>query len=514
MTAEASEETATEPQPKQARSGLGYWMRRVLTECDTVGAEMSVDAVHDLRVALRRCRSMADVMLELDPNPAWREMRKAGKRLFQRMGEVRDAQVMAGWVRNLAPADDPVRVRMQALLAAREQECTLRAQRSLERFPRKQWRARAGTLGKRARRVRVDGPVFQLLALDRWTAAYELHRRALRSRSQVSYHRLRIALKRLRYTVENFLPRLHEQWGKDLKKAQDLLGEVHDLDVLGGELRQTGTLFDAAARARWRAWINQARETRLAKYREQMTGKESRWAVWRAGLPQGKPLEAAAMAKLAAYAVYLDPEIAHARRVARLALRLSSGLRKAGVGAGVRDLRGQRILRAAALLHDVGLAEGRKGHHKGSYRMIRALPPPAGWTVAEMELAALVARYHRGASPREGHAAYAALPYDQRESVAMLAGVLRLADALDRHSDSTRRHVKVQNSPEAIVVWAEGYREDEESTAFVAKKKFLLEATCKRPVIIQRWQAGEGAGGNKPAQRGENTPTRRAATEV
>src|ERR1035441_6942470 len=49
-----------------------------------------------------------------------------------------------------------------------------------------------------------------------WTAAYDLHKHALRTRSQVSWHELRIGIKRFRYTVENFLPRQHALWGDDL----------------------------------------------------------------------------------------------------------------------------------------------------------------------------------------------------------------------------------------------------------------------------------------------------------
>ena len=46
------------------------------------------------------------------------------------------------------------------------------------------------------------------------------------------FHRLRITIKRFRYIVENFLPLQHAAWSDDLKHIQDLLGDVHDLDVL------------------------------------------------------------------------------------------------------------------------------------------------------------------------------------------------------------------------------------------------------------------------------------------
>ena len=48
--------------------------------------EPATDTVHDLRVAIRRCRSVAAVMQEVDPDPAWRQMRGVPKRLFRELG--------------------------------------------------------------------------------------------------------------------------------------------------------------------------------------------------------------------------------------------------------------------------------------------------------------------------------------------------------------------------------------------------------------------------------------------
>src|SRR5207253_1693390 len=68
------------------KAGLRFWMERVLEECDRVSSGFGPDPVHDLRVALRRCRSIADGFIALDPDPAWKEMKKAGRRLFSRLG--------------------------------------------------------------------------------------------------------------------------------------------------------------------------------------------------------------------------------------------------------------------------------------------------------------------------------------------------------------------------------------------------------------------------------------------
>src|ERR1700678_1595684 len=95
----------TAPNPRARKPiGLRYWMLRVLEECEHVSADFSPDPVHDLRVSLRRCRSLADGLHALDPDPNWKAMKKAGKRLFQRLGALRDIQVMMEWVEKLAPA--------------------------------------------------------------------------------------------------------------------------------------------------------------------------------------------------------------------------------------------------------------------------------------------------------------------------------------------------------------------------------------------------------------------------
>src|SRR5580692_9479834 len=210
-------------------AGLALWMNRVLEECTRASVDFAPDPVHDLRVALRRCRSVASGLQALDPDPSWKQMKKAARRLFDRLGELRDVQVMEEWVARLGSLDDPVTVALLQFLAGRETQLKQEAAQALLQFDQKRWRGWAASLPRRAARMRPGSPIFQHLALERWTAAYDLHRGALRNRSQVAFHRLRVGLKRFRYIVENFLPAHHAAWSADLKKLQDLLGEVHDL---------------------------------------------------------------------------------------------------------------------------------------------------------------------------------------------------------------------------------------------------------------------------------------------
>jgi CHAD domain-containing protein len=507
--------TSARPKPKL---GLRAWMERVLVECDRAAAGFEADPVHDLRVALRRCRSLADGLMALDPDSSWKDMKKAGRKLFQALGELRDMQVMQRWIEKLdgandndpsAPraSNDPVAVKLLDHVHLRAAVCKQLALKDLNQFDRKQWRQWARALPRRAGRVRPGSVVYLHLALEKWTAAYDLHKHALRTRSQVALHQLRIGIKRFRYTVENFLPRQHALWGDDLKELQDLLGEVHDLDVLWATAIEIQAFPDAESRSRWREKLNVERGKRIERYREKMVGRQSLWRLWRAELPAGPQLRAAAMSRLRVWAGYLDPDFSHSQRVALLALLLYDGLKDAGLVKGNalplgRNYDSRTVLQAAALMHDVGKAKGQEKHQKKSYRMIRRLERPLGWSAREMEMAAVVARYHRGPLPRPRGKSLQVLELPDRPVAMELAGVLRLANALDawhgRKSDgggdSPRLEVSLQDR--VVVVRAAGYSALKGSAEDVAAARHLLETVLRSPVLVRGFRASAGGSGS------------------
>ena len=475
-------------------------MERVLEECDRAAAGFEADPVHDLRVALRRCRSLADGLMALDSDPSWKEMKKAGRKLFRALGDLRDMQVMQEGIEKLGPSEtnsdkdaeqaggDPVAQKLLDHVHAREAESKELARKDLDQFDRKRWRQWSRILPRRAARVRPGSIVYLHLALEKWTAAYELHKRAMRTRSQVALHELRIGIKRFRYTVENFLPQQHARWGEDLKELQDLLGEVHDLDVLWATALAVQAFPDVESRKRWREKLNRERARRMERYRELMIGKGSLWRVWRPELPSGPQLHVAAMSRLRVWASYLDPDFAHSQRVAQVALQLHDGLLRAGLlgnesSSGIRP-EARDVLQAAAFMHDVGKAKGQGGHQKKSYRMIRKLERPLGWSARELELAAVVARYHRGALPRPQASAMQGLELPDRHLAMQLAGVLRLAKALDPR-DGTAPKVEVELRDRVVRVQSAGYSPLDRSAEEVAAARHLLEMVLRLPVMVR-----------------------------
>jgi exopolyphosphatase/guanosine-5'-triphosphate,3'-diphosphate pyrophosphatase len=470
---------------KIERTGLAHFMTRVLKECSRAARRFEADAVHDLRVALRRSRTIADGLSNVDPDKSLRALKTDSRELFRSLGNLRDIQVMLDWVQKLDPTDDPLKPRIREILSQEQEAAKSDAATALGEFDVRRWRKWSRDLSEKSRRIPAGSHVFEHLALERWIEAREMHRRAIRSRSRIGWHRVRIALKRFRYTLENFLPRHYAEWSEELKSVQDLLGAVHDLDVLRAKLRRIAASSGENAISTWLIWIDTARAEKLAEYRAKTFGKHSLWNIWRAGLLEGERLEAAALSTLVSWASYRDPDIEHSRRVSKLALELYDGFRDAQLNHTFREPRSRRILEAAALLHDVGCAKQDSGHHKASYRMIRKLSPPLGWTSDDLLLTALVARYHRGAEPSAEHEGYSSLMPEEREGVAWLAATIRLADGLDSEHNGRVSHVAVETSRPALIVRAEGYLHDVESASALAKKKHLLETLCNTPVIVQ-----------------------------
>ncbi len=469
-------------QLQEKKAGLAHWASRVLEECDKASQGFAADPVHDLRVAIRRCRSMADGFLSVDPDPAWKQMKRLAKPLFSSLGDLRDNQVMTEWINQLLQPADEARQSLLDSLAHKEIDLKAAAQDALAQFDRKRWESLNDHLAKRTHRVPLEGPVFQHLALERWHEAQELHRQAMRNRSQVGYHQLRIGIKRFRYTVENFLPERHEKWSRDLRDLQDVLGEVHDFDVLRAMIRSHSEI-QADERGRWENRILDERKKRLDFYREKMLGKNSLWQVWRSQLPSGIALEQAAAEKLKSWAAFLDPDPPHSALVTRIALQLYDRLSEFHALTLKPEYR--RLLEAAAMLHEVGRSRSATGHQKRSYRLICRLKPPLGWTDEELRCVAAIARYHQGALPQMGDSYFVGLSAKRRSELLRLIGILRLANAFDFDHDRSITRVSVEQGNGAVILYAQGLQEISPSAERIARARYLLETTCRVPVMVR-----------------------------
>src|SRR5580765_2502218 len=137
----------------------------------------------------------------------------------------------------------------------------------------------------------------------------------------------------------------------------------------------------------------------------------------------------------------------HASQVARLALSLFDQTRSSHA---LTD-RHREWLEYAALLHDVGVHISYDAHHKHSYYLIKH-GDLRGFEPDEIETMALVARYHRRATPSRRHDGYADLDRTRRDSVRTLSAILRLCESLDRSHAQTVAAVKINDRSGEVVL--------------------------------------------------------------
>jgi exopolyphosphatase/guanosine-5'-triphosphate,3'-diphosphate pyrophosphatase len=171
---------------------------------------------------------------------------------------------------------------------------------------------------------------------------------------------------------------------------------------------------------------------------------------------------------------------AHAVHVSQLALSLFQQLRDEHQ----LPPRFEVILQVAALLHEVGLFISNRSYHKHSLYVIRN-SDLFGMAKRDLLLAALVARYHRRASPQPTHEAYNTLDREGRVAVAKLAAILRVADALDE-SRSQRFHAAHCLREAGRLVFSVPMVEDLSLEQLALKQNgSLFEETFGLPVLLR-----------------------------
>ncbi|MGB8473736.1 MAG: CHAD domain-containing protein [Candidatus Acidiferrum sp.] len=473
--------------PRPEHRGLSHWMNRVLEELRSLRTSPNPDTVHDLRVAIRRCRSMAAAMEEIDPDPAWPKMRKAARKLFRALGALRDNQVMQEWIKKLGPVNDPVRAVLLASLEPDEKRLSESALRVAAKFDERGWTRLERRLRQRVRLVPLGGLAAECLALERYEEAKELHNRALRTEKPKPWHALRIGLKRFRYTVEGLLPDHYAAWGQNLKRLQDLLGDVHDLDVLSQMLKDAKTSEDleaSEAPIAWQERILRERHERIETYRQLTLGTNSLWHAWRHNLPHGRRLEDAATARLHATARSADAHSRRTAQVSRIAIRVFDLLRRVHVAPVFQEANMRRMMEAAAKLHGIASIADRRLSQKALRKFLLGLTVPPNWTAEEWDLMAWSVRFHRGAEPKQKNG-FAKLSEAQQTAVRTLAGVLRLARALRKSGLAGTVGLRSEKSADAAVLRVPGLDDTAETAARLAAAKHLLESVLLKPLILK-----------------------------
>jgi exopolyphosphatase/guanosine-5'-triphosphate,3'-diphosphate pyrophosphatase len=138
----------------------------------------------------------------------------------------------------------------------------------------------------------------------------------------------------------------------------------------------------------------------------------------------------------------------HADQVTRLALQLYDQLRDLH---RLEDIN-REYLEAAGILHNVGFFISHAQHHRHSYYIIRNSEYLTGFTSREIEIIAQVSRYHRKSVPKPKHEEFARLSPKDQMIVKKLAGILRVAEGLDRTHSSIIQSLRCERSAEVLTI--------------------------------------------------------------
>jgi exopolyphosphatase/guanosine-5'-triphosphate,3'-diphosphate pyrophosphatase len=175
----------------------------------------------------------------------------------------------------------------------------------------------------------------------------------------------------------------------------------------------------------------------------------------------------------------------HAVHVARLAGSLYDQL---GPVHGMGD-RERRLLVAAALLHDIGGVVSLKSHHKHALYLI-ARSELSGFSAREMFIVGTIARYHRKAPPSPLHHEFAQLSLSDRHRVRLLAGLLRIADALDKEHRQKITGIVVARTDTGVRITASGADDVLLEQWALKKKDDLFREVFGLDVSLTRDEAG------------------------
>ena len=207
------------------------------------------DAIHAARIATRRLRGILPILVGDHPSERWQELQGRFRKTGRSLGKARDVDVSLELLQEIeqrSPATAPAAAAVRSRLMP---EQVRRRRRLIKRLERQNIEALGG---RRAIGAHVNGngralwrtpPAHRRLAAAIATNA-DLAQDAITHASGVYFpkraHRVRVALKKLRYLVELLergdggrRPAL-----RVLKRAQEALGQIHDREVLAARLKR------------------------------------------------------------------------------------------------------------------------------------------------------------------------------------------------------------------------------------------------------------------------------------
>jgi CHAD domain-containing protein len=210
-----------------------------------VRGAQDIEFIHRMRVASRRIRSCLPLFKECFPSGKYREWRKEVRNITRALREARDADVQIAFIKtyidkleeeSLRPGVERFLLRLGQRRGRVQPRVIKALDRLLESGVVKDMEKSCRKLSKGERPVNSQDTYQK--ALVHITSRLEellVHEPSVYIPENIEeHHAMRIAVKRLRYTMEVFSSLYEEKLENQIsvcKKLQDSLGDMHDCDV-------------------------------------------------------------------------------------------------------------------------------------------------------------------------------------------------------------------------------------------------------------------------------------------
>jgi CHAD domain-containing protein len=220
-------------------------LRSLSREIEGVREAEDLEFIHRMRVASRRIRSCLPLFEECFPSKKYREWRKEIRNITRALREAQDADVQIAFLKTHTEKLDEEKLRpgIERFLLRLRQRRERTQPHVIKAIDRLLESGVVEDMEKLCRKMRkgkaeVNSPEIYQKALVHITSRLEeifAHEASVYIPENIKeHHAMRIAVKRLRYTMEVFSPLYEGELEKQLgvcKKLQDILGDLHDCDV-------------------------------------------------------------------------------------------------------------------------------------------------------------------------------------------------------------------------------------------------------------------------------------------
>jgi CHAD domain-containing protein len=532
-------------EPGQVPAACIFGVQRILPlldaflrEIDGVRSARDIEHIHRMRVASRRLRAALPIFKSCFPKRKFRTWMLELQKITRALGDARDTDVQIAYLEQLkkekeqehgTDSGDSVRaaahpVDVETILLTRLQKKRQKLQNavlsSLENLERsdipEDMRGSCNEVITGARYARTKPapygipPVAATRISNRLFTLMQYECHVYNPDAVAEHHAMRIAAKKLRYTMEVYAPLYRRNLKKPLvrvKKIQEILGDLHDCDVwidtvmtlLLTERSSPGK--DPASPARegsrvtgYRHFLSEREKERKRIYRRFVRYWESvrRTRIWdelrvtltggikkQFGIPETPPADA--IRSSVSTLSYEFPEgIPHSRTVTALALQIFDDL----VPLHQMHAHERFLLECACALHDIGWKYGQKGHGKRSREMIES-DNTFPVSIIDRGMIGIVSAAHRGNAHLESDGFFSLLSPEQRQHVLMLASMIRVADGLDYLHLESVITVRCSAGPDEVVIETSVLRDASAEIARALQKGDLFMQVFERTLVIR-----------------------------